>query len=453
MERSQILIVDDEPSICSALKMALQAEGYSVKTALSGKEGLNILKNHSYDAVILDLRLPDIDGMQLIEKIRELAYDTIIIIITAFGDTKAAVEAVKKGAYDFITKPFDLTEIKLSLERALREKALKSENELLKLKQERTVFITSDKRMLEILSQIDIIAQSDSNVLIEGETGTGKELIARVIHEKSRRSSGPFVPINCSALPASLFESELFGYEKNAFTGAGDRKKGLFELANNGTLFLDEVGELPLELQSKLLRALEERKIRRVGGLSYIPVNVRIISATNKNLKYESEQGNFRSDLYFRLCVFNIKIPPLRERKSDIVPLIEYYRNFFNKLFKKNIKCFSEGAVSILQKYSWPGNVRELKNILERAFILAQKDIITERELPSELLELKEGENAKFEISTTNSFIPLEELEKRHIKEALERTQWNITKAAELLGISRFALQRRIKKYFANEKT
>lgn len=447
MQRSSILIIDDEPSICKALKIAFQAESYSVKTALNGKEGLKALKLNVPDVVILDLRLPDTDGIELIEKIKELAYDTVIIVITAFGDTKTAVEAIKKGAYDFITKPFDLNEIKLSVERALREKALSAENELLKLKEEKIVFITNDKRMLDILSQIDSIAQSDSNVLIEGETGTGKELIARMIHEKSRRSKGPFLPLNCSALPANLFESELFGYEKNAFTGATDRKKGLFELANNGTLFLDEVGEIPIELQAKLLRTLEEKKIRRIGGLSHIPINVRIISATNRNLKCESEKGSFRLDLYFRLCVFKIKIPPLRERRSDIIPLLNYYLDVFNKLFKKNIRGFSEEAIQILQQYSWPGNVRELKNIVERAFIIAKKDIITEKELP---LELKESNlySLKNSPEESHSFISLEELEKRHIQEALEKTHWNIKKAAELLGISRFSLQRRIKKYF-----
>ncbi|ADL08575.1 sigma-54-dependent transcriptional regulator [Thermosediminibacter oceani] len=448
MNKLKILIIDDEPSISRALKIALQADGHSVETALSGRVGLNMLKNCSPDAVILDLRLPDIDGMQIIDKIKEFSDGIITIVITAFGDTKTAVEAIKRGAYDFITKPFDLNEIKLSLERAVRERALEAENELLKLNQDKTVFITRDKKVLDILSQLDAIAQSDSNVLIEGETGTGKELVARMIHEKSRRSSGPLVTINCSAIPGNLFESELFGHEKNAFTGAGERKKGLFELANGGSLFLDEMGELPLELQSKLLRVLEDRKIRRVGGLSNLPVNVRIISATNKDLKAEVERGNFRRDLFYRICVFHIKIPPLRKRRCDIIPLLEYYRTFFNRQFKKNITGFSEGALRILQNYYWPGNVRELKNILERAFILARKNLITEYELP---MELKSGRTESTEISESSTFLSLEDMEKRHIKDALERTHWNITKAAELLGISRFALQRRMKKYFPNE--
>jgi len=449
MNKLKILIIDDEPSICSALKMALQREGYSVETALSGKVGLNILKNSTPDAVILDLRLPDTDGMYILKKIKEFSDNVIVIVISAFGDTKTAVEAVKRGAYDFITEPFDLNEIKLSLERALRERELETEKKLLKLNQKKVIFITRDKRMFDILSQVDALAQTDSSVLIEGETGTGKELIARMIHEKSKRSTGPFIAINCSAIPTNLFESELFGHEKNAFTGANERKKGLFELASGGTLFLDEIGELPLEQQSKLLRVLEDRKIRRIGGLSDIPIDVRIISATNKDLKNEVKTGNFRQDLFYRLCVFYIKIPPLRERRSDIIPLLDYYRALFNRQFKKNITGFSEGALEILTNYEWPGNIRELKNILERAFILARKNLITEYELP---IELKRNRMEKTDISQSSSFPSLEELEKHHIKEALERTNWNITKAAELLGISRFALQRRMKKYFLTRK-
>lgn len=447
MYKLKILVIDDEPSICSALKIALQSEGHTVETALSGKAGLGLVKNYAPDAVILDLRLPDIDGLQIIDKIKEFSDDIIIIIITAFGDTKTAVEAIKKGAYDFITKPFDLSEIKLSLERARRERALETENKLLKLNQEKVVFISQDKKMKEILSQIDILAQTDSTVLIEGETGTGKEVIARLIHEKSKRASGPFIAINCSAIPANLFESELFGHERSAFTGASERKKGIFELANGGTLFLDEVGELPLELQSKLLRVVEDRKIRRVGGLSYIPINVRIISATNRNLQNEIEKGNFRRDLFYRLCVFCIKIPPLRERKADILPLLDHYRKIFNKLFKKEIVGFSDEALDILQNYEWPGNVRELKNILERAFILAKENLITEKELPVEL-KVKTCSTAK--TPESSSFPSLEEVERQHIQKALEISNWNITKAAELLGISRFALQRRMKKFFPN---
>lgn len=415
-------------------------------TALSAKEGIKKFKAILPDVVVLDLRLPDSDGIKVMESIKAIEKDTIIILITAYGDTKTAVEAVKKGAYDFITKPFDLDELKISIKKALKERALLEENSLLKSLQEKSIFITKNKELLNLFSQIENISSTDCPVLIEGETGTGKEVMAKIIHENSERKTKPFIPINCSAIPANLFESELFGYEKNAFTGASERKKGLIELANGGTLFLDEIGELPMELQAKLLRFLEEKALRRIGGLNYIPVDVRIISATNRNLKEEIDKGNFRRDLYYRLCVVNFKIPPLRERKEDILPISEHFLQIFNVQFNKNIKSFTERAKEILLNYHWPGNVRELRNIIERAVILTKGEHITEKELPLEV-------RYNFEIKVLNdsgelNIMPLEELEKYHIKLALEKTGGNVSKAAKLLGISRFALQRRIKKYF-----
>ncbi|WP_422447762.1 sigma-54-dependent transcriptional regulator [Thermoanaerobacterium sp. DL9XJH110] len=441
----KILIVDDEPTICSALKISLEDDGYKVQAALSASEALSCLKSFPPDVAVVDLRLSDMDGISLLSQIKDFDEDIAVIMITAYGETKTAVEAVKKGAYDFITKPFDISELKISIERALQERALKNENTILRSKDEKTALITRDPAMLQILAQIDAIAPVDSSVLVEGETGTGKELIARIIHEKSRRAKKPFITVNCSTIPTNLFESELFGHEKNAFTGASGRKKGLLELADGGTFFFDEIGELSPDLQAKLLRFLEERQIRRVGGLVSIPVDVRIIAATNKNLKEEVDKNSFRSDLYYRLNVVLLKIPPLRQRPGDIPLLLDYYRQIFNRQFKKNIKGFSEKALSLLQNYCWPGNVRELKNILERAFILVKGDIITEKELP---VELKVKETRADAPSIKREFASLEELEKQYISEALEKTRWNITKAAELLGISRFALQRRIKKYF-----
>ncbi|HHW03607.1 MAG TPA: sigma-54-dependent Fis family transcriptional regulator [Thermoanaerobacterales bacterium] len=442
----KILIIDDEPAICSALKLSLESEGYKVNVSFSAKEGLSRLRTFLPDVVVLDLRLPDMDGLAVLSEIKEFDEGIIVIMITAFGETKTAVEAVKRGAVDYLVKPFDINELDVSVKRALKERALKYENEILRQKSEKNEFVTKNPTMLDILARLDSIAKADSSVLIIGETGTGKELIASLIHKKSSRASEPFITVNCSAIPSNLFESELFGHEKNAFTGASTRKKGLLELADKGTFFLDEIGELPPELQAKLLRFLEDRMIRRVGGLFNIPLNVRIIAATNKNLMEEIEKNNFRSDLYYRLNVVQIKIPPLRERPDDIPLLLDFYRQVFNRHFNKNIQGFSEKALKLLKNYSWPGNVRELKNIVERAFILARGARITERELPQELTEGKyvmpqsPGE--------TERFIPLEELEKHHIAAALDATCWNISKAAELLGISRFALQRRIKKYF-----
>ncbi|MGB9975827.1 sigma-54-dependent transcriptional regulator [Thermovenabulum sp.] len=446
MKAKKILIIDDEPAICKALQISLKSEGFEVDTALSAKEGIKKFKAILPDVVVLDLRLPDSDGIKVMESIKAIEKDTIIILITAYGDTKTAVEAVKKGAYDFITKPFDLDELKISIKKALKERALLEENSLLKSLQEKSIFITKNKELLNLFSQIENISSTDCPVLIEGETGTGKEVMAKIIHENSERKTKPFIPINCSAIPANLFESELFGYEKNAFTGASERKKGLIELANGGTLFLDEIGELPMELQAKLLRFLEEKALRRVGGLSNIPVDVRVVSATNRNLKEEIDRGNFRRDLYYRLCVAYFKIPPLRERKEDILPISEHFLKIFNAQFNKNIKGFTERAKEILLNYHWPGNVRELRNIIERAVILTKGEYITEKELP---LEVRDN----FEIKVLNdsgelNIMPLEEMEKYHIKLALEKTGGNISKAAKLLGISRFALQRRIKKYF-----
>ncbi|MGB9812765.1 MAG: sigma-54-dependent transcriptional regulator [Thermovenabulum sp.] len=449
MSSVKVLIIDDEPSICKALQIALKTEGYEVDTAFSGKEGIKKFKMILPDIVILDLRLPDLDGIKVMESIKAIDKNTIFILITAYGDTKTAVEAVKKGAYDFITKPFDLDELKISIKKALKERALLEENSVLKSLQGKSVFITKDKELLNIFSQLKNISNTDCPILIEGETGTGKEVMAKMIHESSERRTKPFIPINCSAIPANLFESELFGHEKNAFTGASERKKGLIELADGGTLFLDEVGELPLELQAKLLRFLEEKAIRRVGGLNYIPVDVRIISATNRNLKEEIERGNFRRDLYYRLCVVNFKIPPLRERKEDILLISEHFLKVFNTQFNKNIKGFTEKAKEILLNYSWPGNVRELRNIIERAVIIARGEYITEKELP---LEMRGSvDDIVLEKYPKTDVIPLEELEKYHIKLALEKTGGNISKAAKLLGISRFALQRRMKKYFESD--
>ncbi|MGB9809590.1 MAG: sigma-54-dependent transcriptional regulator, partial [Caldanaerobacter sp.] len=388
------------------------------------------------------------DGISILSRIKEINENTSVIIVTAFGDIPTAVEAMKKGAYDFITKPFDVNQLKISVNHSLEKRELKIENLILKSQNQKNHFVTRDPHMLQLLKHIELIALSDVNVLIYGETGTGKELIARLIHEKSHRSKGPFIAVNCGSIPPSLFESEIFGHEKNAFTGATEKKPGLLELADQGSFFLDEIGELPLEVQSKLLRFLEEKRIRRVGGLKTFPVDVRIIAATNRDLKKEVENNKFRSDLYYRLNVAEIFIPPLRERKSDIPLLVNYYIDLFNKQFKKNIKGVSPEAMEYLKNYSWPGNVRELKNVLERIFVLIQDDWITEKDLPSDLVQGKTFiTNSSKHFSEDSKFLPLEEIEKQHISKALILSKGNITKAAELLRISRFALYRRIEKY------
>jgi len=369
-----ILIIDDEENIRKYLGQALAKDGFDVFTAEYGKEGLNLLVRKHIDIVLLDLNLPDINGLDVLKEIREVDVQSVIIIITAYGDINSAVEAMRLGAYDYLTKPFDIEDIKIVINKALKIVGLEDRIAVLQRQVNRFQdgeLITRSRKMNDLLEFVNRIAKASTTVMIYGETGTGKELIADLIHKKSPRASKPFVPIDCTSLPENLLESELFGHERGAFTGAVGLKKGLFQVANEGTVFLDEIGELPLTLQAKILRVLETKAFRRVGGERYLETDVRIVAATNRNLKQLINEERFRSDLFYRLNVVPINLPPLRERKEDIFPLIEYFVQFFNKKIGRNISNVSNKALKLLIDFDWPGNIRELKNVIEHMVVPA----------------------------------------------------------------------------------
>ncbi|MCM8818635.1 MAG: sigma-54 dependent transcriptional regulator [Candidatus Omnitrophica bacterium] len=444
----KIIVIDDEKGVRESLRIALKNK-YEVLLASNGEEGIKLIEKERPDILILDILLPDIDGINILKKIKNEYKEIQVIMLTAVSEVKKAVEAIKIGAFDYITKPFDIEELILIIENAIKTKNLISHIELLK-NEIKTEYpsdfpvCVSDK-MKSIMEQAEKIAYSDTPVLITGPTGVGKELLARYIHEKSSRKNYPFVPIHCAAIPETLFESEIFGYEKGAFTNAFKSKKGKIEIAESGTLFFDEVGEIPLSVQIKLLRFLEEKKYSPLGSNELIESDVRIISATSKNLKEEIEKGNFREDLYYRLNVIPIEIPPLKDRKEDIVPLVDYYIKFFREKFASKIKDFTYEAKNAFLNYEWPGNVRELKNIIERVFVLNNNKVMIDLDdLPNELKTKK-----KFNINFKEE---VENFEKNLIERALKETNWNKTKASRILKITRRILIYKIKKYGLKKK-
>ncbi len=446
----KILIIDDEPILRDSLEMALGTSGYEVLTASTGEEGLEKFQKESPDLILLDHWLPGINGDEVLRKIKETSPETPVIIMTAQGSIEMAVNSMKMGAFDFLVKPFDLEQLEDLIRKGLERIRLKKEVEWLRSQYQdrfRTwEIIGVSPKMKKILELAQKVAQgSDTTILIEGETGTGKELLAEYIHFLSPRSSFTFIPINCGAIPKDLFESELFGYEKGAFTGALEKGRiGKVEAAEKGTLFLDEVGELPLSAQVKVLRVLEGKEYFRVGGVEKRKADVRIIAATNKDLEAEVKKGNFRDDLYFRLNVIKLTIPPLRERKEDIIPLFKFYMNSFNEQFKKNFVRISPEAEKILLSYPWPGNVRELRNTVERIILIEKGDTIE----PNHLSFLPEREvKIEFKPVIPPQGIILEEIEKSYILEALRMKKGNKMQAAKLLGISRSALLYRMEKY------
>jgi len=454
MNSKRILVVDDDPNILRIIKHNLEKEGYTVLTAGSGEECLDKIKTEPINLVLLDVRLPDMSGIEALQRIKHLQYEFPVIMITAYGTVETAVEAMKLGAYDFISKPFNTEELKVSVRNALDTQNLKKEVSSLKsqLKQ-RYAFanITGNSRkMQEVYRMINRVIQSDINVLIRGETGTGKELVARAIHYNSRKSNHPFVEVNCSAIPETLLEEELFGHERGAFTDAKRQKIGLLELANDGTLFLDEIGCMNLNIQAKLLRAIEEKRFKRLGGTKDIEVSARIVAATNKNLEAAIKDGSFREDLYYRLNVVSIELPPLRERGDDILLLVRHFIERYNRQYNRKVKGFSPQAEELLMAYNWPGNVRELKNMIERAILLSDKDIIAPDDIPMIKAKVKkttETEEAKITIDVLRKGTPLYEIEKRIITEILRITHGNKSEAARMLKISRPRLDRKIEKY------
>jgi len=462
--KKKILIIDDEKIICMSLKEGLTDLGYSVDTALNAAGGLNKVIGFKPHVIFLDMRLSEESGLELIKKIKEIDKDNEVVIMTAYGDVETAVTAIKNGAFDYIKKPFDLEEIDITISKAFENLYMKKKLYLLEKEKEinNKSIIGNHPSMNEILKKIDILAANDKvTVLIRGETGTGKELVAEAIHKGSIRRDAPMLKINCGAIPQQLVESELFGFEKHAFTGAKSRKKGLFEIADGGTIFLDEIGEISIDVQTKLLRFLEERKFKRVGGLKDIEVDVRIITATNKDLEEAVKTKEFRQDLYYRLNVVPINLPPLRNRGTDILLLADYYLDSYNKKFNKNIEGFTEEAKNKLLAYSWPGNIRELKNIIERIVILHKEKYIDFYHIPIEINS--KNENKKINVADKDHIEKkivagnfsledeLESIERKYIKIALEKTNNNYTQASKLLGISRFALKRRIEKYFEKQ--
>jgi DNA-binding NtrC family response regulator len=447
----KVLIVDDELGTRESLKMILKKD-YEILLAKDAEEAFIKIKEHSPDVVLLDILLPDLDGLKVLERIKQNDPEIIVIMITATKTVKTAVEAMKLGAHDYITKPFDLDELRLIVSRSISTKALKEENKRLWEEIDKSYsfgnIIGKSKGMKEIYKMIRQIANSKSTVLIMGESGTGKELISRAIHYNSNRKNFPFITINCAAIPETLIESELFGHEKGAFTDAIRTKKGLFEEADGGTLFLDEIGELSLTTQAKILRFLEEKEFNRVGGSKMIKVDVRLITATNKDLIQLIKKGGFREDLYYRINVVPIILPPLRERKEDIPLLVDHFIKKFNEENHKNVKGVQPEALELMINYEWPGNVRELENLMERVIALTPNEYIQPKELPFSLVNVSKSNGLKESILSGQ--IPFlkaeEEFEKEVILDALKRSNNVQSHAAAILGISRRILKYKMDK-------
>jgi two-component system response regulator HydG len=438
--KGHILVVDDEPSMRTTLSILLKRHGYQVGLAESGGEALHLLAQGEYDMVLTDLKMAGMDGIELLRRIKEAAPRVEVLIFTAYGTIASAVEAMRLGAYDYIGKPFEEEEVLLKVARALERKALKQEIQTLRQELQRQgQIVAASKEMQEVLTTVDHVAPTDATVLIEGESGTGKELIARAIHARSPRNTFPFIPINCSTFPDTLLESELFGYEKGAFTGADKGRKGLFEAAHQGTLFLDEIADMPLPLQGKLLRVLQEGEVRRLGSTAPLQVDVRIVTATNKKSEELVAENILREDLFYRLNVVRIRIPSLRERPDDIIPLAQHFLGISARKAAKEIRGFSPDAIEAMRMHPWPGNVRELENAVERGVILCREASVTARDLSLGLIP-----------SSARSFAhggTLRELERGHIIASLERHGGNQAKAARELGIARNTLWRRLKEY------
>ncbi len=438
---ARILVVDDEEMVCLALTNWLEEENYLAKAVGDGPQAIAAVRQENWDIVLLDLRMPGMDGMEVLKQIKEIAPHTVVIMMTAYASIPGAVQAMKEGAYDYIVKPLDVEQLTLMLKRIVDHQQLITENILLRKRlteqYEFEDIIGRSEAMQEVFEMIKAVTDTNATVLITGETGTGKELVARAIHSNSSQRYGPFVATSCGALPETLLESELFGYDKGAFTGADRTKKGRFELANGGTLFLDEVGDISMKTQIKLLRVLQEKRFRRLGGTDSIDLDVRLISATNRDLVGAIEEGSFRSDLYYRLNVVSIHLPPLRDRKEDVALLAAHFINKYNVEFNKKFDRVERKAMDFMTNYHWPGNVRELENVIERAIVIDQGPEVRVKHLPFCNVEMVPNEEPQ----------SLQEVEKLHIERMLERNDWNIARTARLLNIDRTTLHKKIKKF------
>jgi two-component system nitrogen regulation response regulator NtrX len=440
--KARLLIIDDEPEILKQVSGLMEDEGYSTVTASGGEEGIKAFSAGGVSLVLLDVYMPGMDGLAVLEKLKEIDAGVLVIMVSGQGSIDIAVKATKLGAIDFVEKPFQPEKLLVSVANALELQSLRSENIRLagELRQSR-LMIGRSEVMRALEAEIAKAAPSKIRVLITGDNGTGKELVASAIHENSPRSNKPFIKLNCAALPRDLIESELFGYERGAFTGATTGKQGRFELADGGTLLLDEIGDMSLDTQAKLLRVLEEEEFEKLGGRRPIKVDVRIISSTNKNLQEEIRKGNFREDLYHRVAAMPIGVPPLRERRDDIPLLVEHFLNIFSQENNRPVKRFTDGALRVLMSYDWPGNVRELKNLVERLVIMAEREVISENDIKPLVSEAR--------IATGNK--PLseltEEFERSLILSELKKTGWNVSRAASRLGIDRANLHRKMRRY------
>jgi len=447
--KGKLLVVEDEKSLRDVLKILLEEEAYEVATAPDGPSGIDLIKSNIFDIVITDIKMPGADGFSVLAAVNEFSPNTMVIMITAFGTMEMAIEAMKSGAYDYIHKPFKIDEIRIIVGKAFEKKRLRDELLLLREKF-RTSYrleniIGKSRKMQDLFTLLPRVAQSNSTVLITGESGTGKELVAIALHNLSPRKNSNFVTINCATFPEGLLESEMFGHMKGSFTGAVNSKAGLFETADGGSFFLDEIGEMPLSLQSKLLRVLENGTFRRVGGTSDVKVDVRIIAATNKNIADEVESGRFREDLFYRLNVVPVVIPPLRDRTEDIILLLDHFMEKYCKKPKK----FSPESLQALMRYPWKGNVRELENIVERTALLCDKDVIMPGDLPIEISGFSVAENLSADLGHGDFDLEktMEGIERAYILKALEKTGGVKVEAAKLLGVSFRSFRHRLYKY------
>lgn len=441
----KILIVDDEKIFRESLYYWFEEDGFDVDTAESGEDALKIFEKGKYDIMLVDMKMPGMSGIELLAKVKEIEPNLIIIMITAFASVPTAIKALKDGAFDYITKPVDPDELAHLIDKALKHKVLEKENVQLKEQLDEIIkpdnLIGESPQMKKVFEMVQTVAKTDTTVLIRGESGTGKELVAKAIHINSERKYFPIVTVNCGALAENLLESELFGHEKGAFTGAHHKRKGKFEMADNGTIFLDEIGTVSPKMQIELLRVLETKQFSRVGGNDVITSNFRVIAATNEPLENMVKENRFREDLYYRLNVFTVYIPPLRERPDDIPVLAYFFLDKFSSAMNKGIKKISEDAMEFLQNYNWPGNVRELENAIERAIVVGKGDAIEVKDLPFHI------NTYEFDDDDDNQNDSLEDMEKKHILRVLKKNKWNISKSAKLLGIDRVTLYNKIEKY------
>lgn len=448
----KILIVDDETAHSRMLEAVLKAEKYETQRAQDGQAAIDAVKERFYDLILMDIRMNRVGGIEALEKIKEISPDIPIIMMTAYASVDTTVQAMRSGAYDYLTKPLDIDELKILVAKALRHHQLEQENIFLKeqlgSRFDFSNIIGRSQPMKELLETVVMVAPSEATVLILGESGTGKELIANAIHQNSPRSSHPFIKVNCAALPETLLESELFGHEKGAFTGAVSRRQGRFHLAHKGSILLDEIAEMSMATQSKILRVLQEREFEPIGSPETVKVDTRIITATNKNLQEEVKANRFREDLYYRINVVNLNVPSLRDRGEDIPLLVDFFLKRYAKKNHRNLKGFTPKAMDLLMRYDWPGNIRELENVVERSVIMMRGDFITPDEFPGVLKSLDpEYEQISSEMLSGKS---LKEMEKAMIMRTLQETDGNRTRSAEILGISRRTLQLKLKEYGVN---